>query len=173
MIRREEVFKIGHIGKPHGLHGELQFIFTDDVFDRAEAEYLVIDLEGILVPFFIEDYRFRSDEMALVTFEDIDTEEKARRLSLHDVYFPKKLADAGAELPGWRALTGFQVIDADTHELLGEVDSVEDSTANVLLQVTRPSGTPLAIPFNPDLIKGVDTAQRVISLTIPDGLLDL
>lgn len=100
MIRREEVFKIGHIGKPHGLQGEVQFLFTDDVFDRVEADYLVIDMEGILVPFFMESYRFRSDEMALVTFEDIDTEEKARRLSLHDVYFPKSLADADAQLSG-------------------------------------------------------------------------
>lgn len=53
MIRREEVFKIGHIGKPHGLQGEVQFLFTDDVFDRVEADYLVIDMEGILVPFFM------------------------------------------------------------------------------------------------------------------------
>ena len=164
MIRREEVFKIGHIGKPHGLQGEVQFLFTDDVFDRVEADYLVIDMEGILVPFFMESYRFRSDEMALVTFEDIDTEEKARRLSLHDVYFPKSLADADAQLSGWRALA---------HEVLGEVESVEDSTANVILQVVRPDGTSFAIPASPDLIQAVDTAQRLLTMTVPDGLLDL
>lgn len=173
MIRREEVFKIGHIGKPHGLQGEVQFLFTDDVFDRVEADYLVIDMEGILVPFFMESYRFRSDEMALVTFEDIDTEEKARRLSLHDVYFPKSLADADAQLSGWRALAGFQIKDAETHEVLGEVKSVEDSTANVILQVLRPDGTSFAIPASPDLIQAVDTAQRLLTMTVPDGLLDL
>ena len=165
MIRREEVFKIGHIGKPHGLQGEVQFLFTDDVFDRVEADYLVIDMEGILVPFFMESYRFRSDEMALVTFEDIDTEEKARRLSLHDVYFPKSLADADAQLSGWRALAGFQIKDAETHEVLGE--------ANVILQVLRPDGTSFAIPASPDLIQAVDTAQRLLTMTVPDGLLDL
>ena len=169
MIRREEVFKIGHIGKPHGLQGEVQFLFTDDVFDRVEADYLVIDMEGILVPFFMESYRFRSDEMALVTFEDIDTEEKARRLSLHDVYFPKSLADSDAQLSGWRALAGFQIKDAETHEVLGEVESVEDSTANVL----SADGTSFAIPASPDLIQAVDTAQRLLTMTVPDGLLDL
>ena len=173
MIRREEVFKIGHIGKRHGLQGEVQFLFTDDVFDRVEADYLVIDMEGILVPFFMESYRFRSDEMALVTFEDIDTEEKARRLSLHDVYFPKSLADSDAQLSGWRALAGFQIKDAETHEVLGEVESVEDSTANVILQVLRPDGTSFAIPASPDLIQAVDTAQRLLTMTVPDGLLDL
>ena len=100
MIRKEEVFKIGRLGKTHGLQGELQLLFTDDIFDRVEAEYLVIDMEGILVPFFMESYRFRSDDMALVLFEGIDTEEKARQLAMHDVYFPKKLAADDAPLVG-------------------------------------------------------------------------
>ena len=41
MIKREEVYKIGIFNKPHGIHGELQFTFTDDIFDRVEAEYVV------------------------------------------------------------------------------------------------------------------------------------
>ena len=39
MIRKEEVYKIGIFNKPHGIHGELSFTFTDDIFDRVEAEY--------------------------------------------------------------------------------------------------------------------------------------
>lgn len=173
MIRKEEVFKIGRLGKTHGLQGELQLLFTDDIFDRVEAEYLVIDMEGILVPFFMESYRFRSDDMALVLFEGIDTEEKARQLAMHDVYFPKKLAADDAPLVGWRALTGFQVVDAGCDELVGEVLSVDDSTANVLLHVQREGGTTVILPASGDLVQAVDTQQRVVSLTIPEGLLDL
>ena len=62
MIRKEEVYKIGIFNKPHGIHGELSFTFTDDIFDRVEAEYLICLLDGIFVPFFIEEYRFRSKE---------------------------------------------------------------------------------------------------------------
>ena len=51
MIKREEVYKIGIFNKPHGIHGELSFTFTDDIFDRVEAEYLICLLDGILVPF--------------------------------------------------------------------------------------------------------------------------
>ena len=61
MIRKEEVYKIGIFNKPHGIHGELSFTFMDDIFDRVEAEYLICLLDGIFVPFFIEEYRFRSD----------------------------------------------------------------------------------------------------------------
>ena len=93
MIRKEEVFKIGIINKPHGVKGEVSFTFTDDIFDRVDAEYLVLLLDGILVPFFFEEYRFRSDTVALVKFEGIDTAEQARRLTNVEVYFPKKFMD--------------------------------------------------------------------------------
>ena len=89
MIKKEEVYKIGRIGKAHGVKGEVSFNFDDDVFDRVEAEYLILEVDGILVPFFMEEYRFRSDSTALVKFEDIDTQERARELTNCDVYFPR------------------------------------------------------------------------------------
>ena len=42
MIRQDEVYKIGQLGKPHGVKGEISFSFTTDVWDRVEADYLVI-----------------------------------------------------------------------------------------------------------------------------------
>ena len=75
MIREEEVYKIGMLTKTHGVSGELSLSFTDDVFDRVDADYLVCKMDGILVPFFMEEYRFKNDTTALVKFADIDTEE--------------------------------------------------------------------------------------------------
>ena len=91
MIRKEDVYKIGRLGKVHGVKGEITFMFDDDVFDRVDADYLVLEVDGILVPFFIEEYRFRSDSTAIMKFEDIDTQERARELTNCDVYFPRAL----------------------------------------------------------------------------------
>ena len=55
MIKREDVYKIGLFNKPHGIHGELSFTFTDDIFDRADCDYLICRLDDIFVPFFIEE----------------------------------------------------------------------------------------------------------------------
>lgn len=113
MIRQEDVFKIGRLGKPHGVRGELTFQFTDDVFDRVDADYLVLDVEGILVPFYFEEYRFRSDEVALVKFCDVDTEDRARELTGCDVFFPRALADDDADAPlTFAQLIGFTVLEA-------------------------------------------------------------
>ncbi len=89
MIKKETVYKIGKIGKPHGVNGEVAFHFDDDVFDRTDADYLILDMDGILVPFFMNEYRFKTDETALVRFEDVTTQDKARTLTGCDVYFPR------------------------------------------------------------------------------------
>ena len=80
MIRADEVFYIGKISKYRGVAGEVELSFTDDAFDRGHAEYLVLDIDGILVPFFWESYRFKNDQVAIFKFEDIDSEEAAKRI---------------------------------------------------------------------------------------------
>ena len=72
MICPEDVFYIGRISKFRGIEGEIELLFTDDAFDRGTAEYLIIDMDGILVPFFWEEYRFKNDQTAIIKFEDID-----------------------------------------------------------------------------------------------------
>ena len=106
MIRKEEVYRIGRLGKAHGIKGEVSFLFDDDVFDRVDADYLVLDIDGILVPFFIEEYRFKSDANALVKFDGIDTMERARELTGCDVYFPRELSDEDSEHVSWAEIIG-------------------------------------------------------------------
>ena len=91
MIRKEDCYRIGRIGKTHGVKGEVTFQVTDDVFDRADADYLILEVDGILVPFFMEEYRFRSDSVVLVKFCDIDTQERAAELTNCDVWFTRSL----------------------------------------------------------------------------------
>ena len=86
MITPDDVFQIGRLGRPHGVKGEITFQISDDVFDRVDAEYLLLELDGILVPFFMEEYRFKSDETVLMKFCDIDTQEQARSLTGAKVY---------------------------------------------------------------------------------------
>ena len=47
MIKESEVYRIGRLGKAHGIKGEVSFQFDDDVFDRVDADYLVLDIDGI------------------------------------------------------------------------------------------------------------------------------
>lgn len=168
MIKQEEVYKIGRLGKAHGVKGEVSFQFDDDVFDRVDADYLILDIDGILVPFFMEEYRFRSDSTALVKFEDVDTQERARELTNCDVYFPINLSDADAPLT-FSFFVGFGIIEAESGRQVGRIASVDDQTANVLFELE--DGT--LIPASEELIVEIDQNKRTISMHLPEGLLDL
>lgn len=173
MIRKEDVYNIGRLGKPHGVKGEVSFWFNDDVFDRTDAGYLVLEIDGILVPFFMEEYRFRSDELAFVKFEDIDTEDRARGLTGCNVYFPRAHPDAGESHLTWSEIIGYQVTDARSGVLLGTVSGVDNATINTLFDITTPDGGGLLIPASEELIADVDRKARNITMNIPEGLLDL
>lgn len=169
MIKESEVYKIGTVTRTHGVRGEVSISFTDDVWDRADADYLVLRIDGILVPFFMEEYRFRSDTAALVKFLDYDTAESARELCGCDVYFPHALTPApqGDEEYTWRYFTGFRVTDEHAGEL-GEITHVDDSTQNVLFQVGE-----RLIPAVESFIVDIDHHARVIRMRLPEGLLEL
>lgn len=130
-------------------------------------------MEGILVPFFMEEYRFRTDEMVLVKFCDIDTEERARELTGAEVYFPRSLAEEENGQVSWAQIIGFSLVDSRTGKVIGQIETVDETTLNILFDVTTDDGKQLLIPAREDLIREVDTEKRIIKMEIPDGLLEL
>ncbi len=172
MIKKDEVFKIGMFNKPHAVKGELSFTFTDDIFDRVECEYLICLLDGIMVPFFIEEYRFRSDTTALVKLDRIDTAEQARMFTNVEVYFPKKYAeeDDSDDIPTWQYFVGFKVEDEAGAEL-GEIVAVDDSTMNVLFVIEQPDGDEMLLPAHEEFIVKLEKKKRKVTVTLPEGLL--
>ncbi len=175
MILPEEVFQIGYISRQRGLRGEVEMVFTDDCFAEGTAEYFVLEMDGLLVPFFWEEYRFKNTTTAILLFEGTDTEEKARRLVGSRVFYPKRhVAETApdAALSSYRALTGFTATDAAGKEI-GVVESVDDSSANILLTLRCGDGRERVIPFHDDFLTEYSLRERYIRLSLPEGILDI
>ena len=169
MIRKEDVYRIGKLGKTHGVRGEISFLLDDDVFDRTDADYLILSIDDILVPFFIEEYRFKTDSNALMKFEGIDTQDRARELTGCEVYFPHELADSDEDTISWAAIVGFDITDADSNRTIGRIAAVDDSTINILFELEDGR----LIPASEDLITAIDQQARTITMRLPNGLLNL
>ena len=169
MIHEEDIYQIGKLSKTHGVKGEISFLFDDDVFDRVDADYLILKVDGIFVPFFIEEYRFRSDANAIIKFEDIDTQERARELTGCEVYFPRELADTDDNSISWAAIVGFDIIEVESGNKIGRIASVDDTTLNILFCLEDGR----LIPASSDLITAIDQQARTIIMHLPTGLLDL
>lgn len=158
--------------KPHGINGEVNFAFTTEVFDRTEAPYWLFDMDGILVPFFIETLRFKSSETALVKFEGLDSALKIKELCGKEVFYPIAFADDFQEEENeWAVYVGFNVTDLEAG-YLGEITAVDDSTMNVLFALNK-NDVELLMPFAEEFIKGIDLEKREMTVLLPEGLLDL
>lgn len=168
MILFEEVYKIGRMGRSHGVRGEVMLQFDDDVFDRVDAEYLVLDIDGILVPFFMEEYRFRSDSTCIVKFCDVDTQQRAQELTGCDVYFPRALAEADddGEL-SLAALVGYAIIA--NGETIGRIAHIDTQTVNTLFELEDGR----LIPANDDLVEDIDIQEKIITMSLPEGLMEI
>lgn len=186
MIKPEEVFRIGHITRTHGVKGEVEIAFTDDAFERGDAEYLILEIDGILVPFFFTEYRYKGNSSALFTFEDFGSENEARRLVGLPVFYPRHAVDDSHATPddlrSLRAFTGFRVFAIDHEESsdeelatydLGEITLVDDSSLNVLLTITDDEGTERLVPFHHDFLLDIDMQERTLLMDIPLELLAL
>ena len=119
MIHKEDVFLIGKLTKAHGLRGEINFQFTNDIWERADSDYLICEVDGILVPFFIEEYRFRSDSTALIKFEDLDNSDAVQMLVNSNVYIEKAhQEELGDDEVSLHYFIGFQIPNDNTYRNL-------------------------------------------------------
>ena len=169
MIKREDVYKIGRLGKAHGVKGEVSFQFDDDIFDTTDADYLILEIDGILVPFFMEEYRFRNDSLALVKFCDVDTQQRASELTGCDVYFPRTLAEDSEGQLSLSSLVGFDIVEASNSKVVGKIAAIDDTTQNILFELEDGQ----LIPASDELITNIDTNRQQIIMQIPTGLLEI
>jgi 16S rRNA processing protein RimM len=173
MIEKDTVCKIGYFTKPHGIKGEIGLVLSFDIFSHSDDPFVICEMEGILVPFFIEQHRRKTGTVELVKLETVDSEDAVRKFANREVYYPRRDVPEEEEPAGagWAAFAGYSAFDSK-HGLLGEITDIDESTANVLLQINH-QGRELLIPAVDAWITSVDHPNKQLTLTVPDGLLDL
>lgn len=173
MILSRDITSVGEFFKPHGIKGELSATLDEDL-SPADLHCIILDIDGIFVPFFIKEFRRRGNGW-LIKIDGIETDTDAAALARHEIFaITAELPDSpesdedGVNLYD---LEGYTLVDGDTP--VGVIDRIDDSTANILLHVTTSGGSTVFVPFALDLVVGLDTEERVIDMNLPEGILDL
>ncbi len=167
--------EIGVFNKPHGINGELSATVDYDI-DFMELKCIVVEMDGIPVPFFISSERPKSSSTVLLKIDGIENEKDAMKLARHTIFALRE--DVDIEVPedgeGFYAedLIGYAVED-DLHGTVGTITDLNTATDNALFIVERPDGSELFIPVAMEMILDVDTDKKVLKMDLPEGLLDL
>lgn len=179
MIRESELTKAGVFTKTHGVKGELNAVLDiDPDYFETHDSFLCLE-EGIPTPFFIESFRPKGTSASLIKPENVDSGDEAKLFVGKSIYISKKeyreYLDENPDIEGEYAsdMVGWMIRDAASGDLIGGITDINLDTANQLFIVLSPDGASLMIPVAEEFVRDVDEENHVLTLLLPDGLLDL
>lgn len=165
------MLQIAKVLKSNGTEGGLLLGFRDiDPEDIDLKEPVFIEFDGLPVPFFIESFRKKGHDKAIVTLTDIRSFEEAEEVVGRAV-FADESTIAEYEDDGEMTLddfVGWIIFDGQTR--VGEVLDYEDIPGNPCLYVERPDGQ-VMIPLHADFVRSMDPEKGEIHMELPEGLL--
>ncbi|MFK8046388.1 MAG: ribosome maturation factor RimM [Crocinitomicaceae bacterium] len=173
MFEKEDCFNLGSIARLHSFKGELSiFLDVDDPKEFKGLESVFVEIDNILVPFFIEHILIRNKGFAVVKFEDINTETKAKRLLKKKLYLPLDfLDDLGDDEFYQFEIEGFKVIDA-VHGDIGTIIKILDYKTNPMYEINF-NGIEVLIPKQDQFFDRIDWDNETIYLKAPEGLIEM
>lgn len=180
MIERKDIVSIGQFNRTHGLQGEISATLDCDTELLTRFRCIVVDIDGIYVPFFVGGLRPKNQQTALLKIDDIDTDVEASKLVNREIFVLKdeyrslqqELTDDDEMPLSTDFLVGFA---ADVNgEYRGEITGVDDQTANVLFEVTlKDDDRQLLIPAVDEMISDIDFDEQRVVFDVPEDLLEL
>jgi 16S rRNA processing protein RimM len=167
----EELLEIGHVGKPHGLHGELRLVLHNPHGDALDhVERLVLEIGGKQQCRTLISVR-GATLATLVSLEGVESRNDA------DVLKGAKAYVVRAELPELDPaeyylsdLVGAEVIGPEGS--VGHVVEVALHPTVECVVIRDPAGKRLEQPLLEPWVEAVDVKARQIRLSSLDGLIE-
>ena len=172
-MKKDDHYLLGSLLKTTGNKGEIILKFNNDLSEEIQKlESIFIEVDGKLVPFFIENIKVKSASTVIVKIEDINSELTSAEFIGCEFYISKQQRkEINLDLVESVDIVGYQVKDQNK-KLIGTVVEFIEISKNPLLNVKTKRGEVL-IPANDELIIEVDDDQHIILMNIPEGLLDI
>ena len=114
-MTREDCLLLGTIGKTHGVRGELVLRVKNPTFEPDENwESLFLQIDGILVPFFISTLHPLNQDEWIIGFDDYQSKEKVAPFIGSEVWIHKDYIEAENEPFLLDELVGFHLTNVTT-----------------------------------------------------------
>lgn len=171
-MRIEDCFFLGTITRKHGKDGGLVIhLETDQPENYYKMESVLLENNGELVPFFIEELTVLKADQMRVFFEDFSPRE-THTLIGKDLYLPlSMLPKLSGKKFYYHEIEGFKAVDSIAGEI-GIIKFIIDREPQPLVVVEK-NEKEIYIPAIDEFIERIDRAEKVMYFQCPDGLLDL
>ena len=161
---------IGKVGRPHGYKGNLR-IFLDYDLAIDCPSWLWLDFGYDFIPFAIEEIIRQQGRDWVIKLENCSSEEAVKQYVNASLAISEKdfndLLPTSENIESW---IGWNAVDTDG-EPIGIVQSIDQSTANGIIEIQHTSGSMIIVPHTPQVVLQAENGQ--LTLSLPDGLLDV
>ena len=184
MIESSSIIEVGKFLKPHALKGDMNAYCEYDNEILSQGYPLIVNMDGILVPFYVASVRTKGTHGSLILLDGINNVEETVRFVNKPFYMMRKdVAEffdvSENELDNDQEFIGY-ILEDPALGVIGSIVDIDDTTENILL-IVEPldsiSYDLLYIPLAEDLIESVVEADESnpgkIIMKIPDGLLNI
>lgn len=158
--------RIGQVLKSNGADGEvvigLNGVGAEDISGK---EPVFVYFDGLPVPFFLSGIVSRGSSKILARLTDVTSLEDADELAGRALYRVSEdsVEDAGSDFTGWTLRDG-------EGALVGVIAAMEYIPGNPCIEVDAGKGRVL-VPLHEDLVLEVDEEGKVLTMSIPEGLI--
>jgi 16S rRNA processing protein RimM len=172
-VTQDNCYLLGYIVRTHGTTGNVViFLDVDYPEEYEDLDAVYVEIKGELVPYFIENFNLQKQANAIVSFEDVNTIEKAQALVGSSLYLSlDELEELGNEEFYYHEIKGFTVIDQTLGEL-GLVREVYSLNGQDLIAMDY-QGAEVLIPTAEDIVLRADKENKQLMVNLPEGLLEV
>jgi 16S rRNA processing protein RimM len=135
--------------------------------------------EHILFPYCADPIRYKTykwieypgSDILKLTFGGYDSLSRVEEFKGCNVYLTTSDEESSAE-PELSLLKGFKVADQE-NLVIGKIREIITNPGQLLLEIITGTNEEILLPFHEDLIIGIDRRRRIVTMEIPEGLLDI
>ncbi len=169
--------QVGVTRKPFGVNGQLKLqIDPSYLEDVLKADVLFLEIGGQQVPYFIDNFQDVGD--LVVHFEDVESREQAAKIVSRPVFLRP-----GDIIPIEEKEIPLESIEPHLKYLHYQIEEVELGTIGEILRIeifpqqemafVDYQGREVLIPLHPSFVVKEDKDNRVLTLALPGGILEI
>jgi 16S rRNA processing protein RimM len=163
---------VGKLVATFGLKGELVLLHAlGGKTDLKDVKVLFVEQQrGSTIPYFMESAKAKSAEETWVKLEGINTKEAAALLLQKNAWMTETDFNRHVKPNATIALLGYTVVE--NGNIIGIISEIIEQPHQVLCAVMVEEKEAL-IPLNESTLAGIDRRKKTVSVTLPDGLLEI
>ena len=163
---------LGRIAKINGFEGAVNIRLEKSFIENIPPmESVFLEIEGRLVPFIVSDSAYSGAGSLILEFEGYSSLESVKEFIGVNLYLTSASHKNNSE-DDLSLLKGYNVIDEKGNSV-GVIIEIVSNPGQLLLTVKGDNKKEILIPLHENLIKKIDRKKRLISMEIPEGLVEI